>query len=70
MKRCMCCGTEHESILDLPRVAKDHGVMTYDGEVLLMANCPCGSTLAISLVEHRDDVLARIGSEPPPRIDT
>lgn len=57
------CGLVHESILDLPRVEKDHGIMSYDGEVILLANCPCGSTLALSLVPHRDDVLAKLEYE-------
>jgi hypothetical protein len=59
MTRC-ACGEEHDSLLDLPRVEKYHGLMSWDGEVLLLVNCTCGSTLAIVLVPHRDDVLARL----------
>jgi hypothetical protein len=62
------CGLVHESLLDLPRVQKDHGVMSYDGEVFLLMNCWCGSTLMLSLVPHRRDVLAKFESEPPEAI--
>jgi hypothetical protein len=63
-RRCGC-GRVHESLLDLPRVEHRGGIMTYDGEVILLANCPCGSTLALSLVPHREDVLAKFESEHP-----
>lgn len=65
MTRTCGCGRVHESLLDLPRVAKDRGVMSYDGEVMLLVNCPCGSTLAATLVPHREDVLAKFDSEYP-----
>jgi hypothetical protein len=41
------------------------GAATYDSEVLLMVNHSCGTTLAVVLVPHVEDVRARFASEWP-----
>jgi hypothetical protein len=57
---CPKCGVPVNPI-ELPRV----GAVTYDSEVLLMVNHGCGTTLAVVLVPHADDVRARFASERP-----
>ena len=56
MKRCAC-----GLIYDVRDPARRVGVLSLSGEVLLLANCDCGSTGAIVLVPHPSDVKASLG---------
>ena len=56
MKHC-ACGRTYE-----PRdPARRVGVLSLGGEVLLLANCDCGSTGAIVLIPHPIDVKESLG---------
>lgn len=58
---CPCCGHDRASLLDLPRI----GTQSDGGEVLLLVNEPCGTTRAVVLVPHPEDVRARFESAYP-----
>lgn len=52
---CPCCGRAWltESAM---RAGTEHvGMMVFDDEVIELANCPCGSTRAVSVRQTRDD---------------
>ena len=39
------------------------GTQSYGGSVVMLWNCRCGSTRAVELVPHPEDVRARLGEE-------
>jgi len=61
VKRC-ACGRCYDPLDPSRRV----GTQSVGGEVLLLMNCDCGSTGAIVLVPHRDDVLERLLDDSEP----